>query len=33
VFDDAQLSKMLALARKGVEELIAKQQATLSKQA
>jgi len=30
VFDDAQLEKMLALARHGVEQLIAKQQAVLS---
>jgi len=30
VFDDQQLAKMLSLARKGVQELIAKQQATLS---
>jgi ribonuclease PH len=30
VFDDAQLSKMLALARKGVQELMAKQAAVLS---
>jgi ribonuclease PH len=30
VFDDAQLAKMLALARKGVQELIAKQQLVLS---
>ena len=29
VFDDAQLAKMLGLARKGVEELIAKQRAVL----
>lgn len=29
VFDDQQLAKMLSLARKGVQELIAKQQATL----
>jgi ribonuclease PH len=30
-FDDAQLQKMLALARKGVESLVARQQAVLSK--
>lgn len=30
VFDDAQLSKMLALARQGVQQSIAKQQAVLS---
>jgi ribonuclease PH len=30
VFDDAQLAKMMAFARKGVEELIAQQQAVLS---
>src|SRR6516162_6910016 len=30
VFDDVQLSKMLALARKGVQELIGKQQTVLS---
>lgn len=30
VFDDQQLAKMLGLARKGVQELIAKQQAVLS---
>ena len=30
VFDDAQLQKMIALARRGVEELIEKQQAVLS---
>ena len=30
VFDEAQLEKMLALARQGVEQLIAKQQAVLS---
>jgi ribonuclease PH len=31
VFDDQQLSHMLAFARKGVEALIAKQQAVVSK--
>jgi len=31
VFDDAQLAKMISLARRGVEELIAKQQALLEK--
>ena len=31
VFDDAQLAKMLGLARQGVQQLIAKQQAVLSK--
>jgi ribonuclease PH len=30
VFDDAQLAKMMAFARQGVQELIAKQQAVLS---
>jgi len=30
IFDDQQLSKMLALARRGVEELIAKQQSVLN---
>ena len=30
VFDDAQLSKMMAFARQGVQELIAKQQSVLS---
>ena len=30
VFDDAQLEKMLGLARRGVQQLIAKQQAVLS---
>jgi ribonuclease PH len=30
-FDDAQLQKMLALARKGVESLVSRQQAVLSK--
>jgi ribonuclease PH len=30
VFDDAQLQKMLALAREGAKQLIAKQQAVLS---
>ena len=30
VFDDAQLAKMLGLARKGVQELIASQQKLLS---
>jgi ribonuclease PH len=30
VFDDAQLEKMLGLARKGVQELIAKQQKLLN---
>jgi ribonuclease PH len=30
VFDEGQLSKMLALARKGVQELMAKQAAVLS---
>jgi len=31
VFDDAQLQRMIALARRGVEELIEKQQAVLRK--
>lgn len=31
VFDDAQLQKMIALARRGVQQLIAKQQAVLEK--
>jgi len=31
VFDDAQLEKMLALARQGVQQLIAKQRTVLSK--
>jgi ribonuclease PH len=30
VFDDTQLQKMLALAREGTKQLIAKQQAVLS---
>jgi len=30
VFDDAQLAKMMAFARQGVQELIAQQQALLS---
>ena len=30
VFDDAQLTKMLALARQGVQQLIARQQAVLT---
>jgi len=30
VFDDAQLAKMLAFARQGVQELIEKQRAVLS---
>ena len=30
VFDDAQLAKMLGLARKGVQELIEKQRAVLN---
>jgi ribonuclease PH len=29
-FDDAQLAKMLALAKKGIESLVAKQQAVLT---
>ena len=29
VFDDAQLAKMIALARQGIQSLIAKQQALL----
>jgi len=29
VFDDAQLAKMMALARQGIEALVAKQQAVL----
>ena len=31
VFDEAQLGKMLALAKQGVQSLITKQQAVLSK--
>jgi len=31
VFDDAQLAKMISLARRGVQDLIAKQQALLEK--
>jgi ribonuclease PH len=30
VFDDQQLAKMIAMAKQGVEQLIAKQQAVLS---
>jgi ribonuclease PH len=29
-FDDAQLAKMIALAKKGIEALVAKQQAVLT---